>query len=121
MTYQDVQPSRRGRQGRRPVAAHAAWGAGQGVGRFPRRIGGLTQEQVELVAAWVEGGASHGAIGGTCPTLQPRSRRRRTPGLVPGVALTAAPISRWRRSRLTACPRRACTGPATMRVTAVLA
>jgi hypothetical protein len=35
------------------------WGAVEGFGDF-RADGGLTQEQIELIAAWVEGGAAEG-------------------------------------------------------------
>ena len=59
MTYRDAQP--------RAIAIRDAvlsrqmppWGAVKGFGDF-RNDQGLTQEQVELVAAWVEGGMSKG-------------------------------------------------------------
>ncbi|HEX5111103.1 MAG TPA: cytochrome c [Vicinamibacterales bacterium] len=59
MTYQDAQP--------RAIAIREAvlsrrmppWGAVKGFGDF-RNDQGLTQEQVELVAGWVEGGMSKG-------------------------------------------------------------
>src|SRR5215510_16139492 len=59
MTYRDAQP--------RAIAIRDAvlsrqmppWGAVKGFGDF-RNDQGLTQEQVELVAGWVEGGMSKG-------------------------------------------------------------
>jgi hypothetical protein len=59
ITYQDVQPRATAIKDAVLARRMPPWGAVKGFGEF-RNDQGLTQEQVELVGAWVEGGARRG-------------------------------------------------------------
>ena len=59
ITYQDAQPRATAIKNAVLGRRMPPWGAVKGFGEF-RNDQGLTQEQVELVGAWVEGGARRG-------------------------------------------------------------
>lgn len=59
MTYQDAQQRATAIKDTVLSRAMPPWGAVKGFGNF-RNDTGLTQEQIELVAAWVEGGTRRG-------------------------------------------------------------
>lgn len=119
MTYQDVQP--------RAVAIKDAvlsrrmppWGAVKGFGEF-RNDQGLTQEQVELVAAWVEGGASRGNNRRILPDPPTSFETPPAPRVSAGSLTAGADFTLARPFALDGLLPQGVRRDATMRVTAVL-
>ena len=86
MTYQEAQPQASAIKDAVLSRRMPPWGAVKGFGNF-RNDQGLTQQQIELIADWVEGGTTQGqqseARCRRCRSSTPRAdspcRRMRSP------------------------------------------